>query len=150
MSIGRALITRLYHISTLVLSNSNSSNPSPESVQLARTALQRLLPLLKSTWDTSLYLRVATALEDTRSGALQKPRPAAQGEDEVMDDGSRLSIPTIAGPARGDIDQEWVQGVRESERRETGKLDVELRGYMSNLIKESIRVCSFFLRFQDA
>lgn len=52
------------------------------------------------------------------------------------------NIPTATGNARGEIDVEWVESVREQERKETGKLDVELRGYMSNLIKESIRVSS--------
>ena len=37
-------------------------------------------------------------------------------------------------------DMEWVEEARENERREAARLDVELRGYMSNLIKESIRV----------
>jgi hypothetical protein len=40
----------------------------------------------------------------------------------------------------GYADMEWVEEVREMERKESGRLDVELRGYMSNLIKESIRV----------
>jgi COP9 signalosome complex subunit 1 len=40
----------------------------------------------------------------------------------------------------GVADMEWVEDARENERRESARLDVELRGYMSNLIKESIRV----------
>lgn len=44
------------------------------------------------------------------------------------------------GEENGIPDMEWVDEVRENERKEAGRLDVELRGYMSNLIKESIRV----------
>jgi COP9 signalosome complex subunit 1 len=40
----------------------------------------------------------------------------------------------------GVIDFAWVKRVKEEEKREVTKMDVDLRGYMSNLIKESIRV----------
>lgn len=37
-------------------------------------------------------------------------------------------------------DWDWVYEARENEKKENGRLMVELTGYMSNLIKESIRV----------
>ena len=40
-------------------------------------------------------------------------------------------------------DIDWVEETRENERREAARLDVELRGYMSNLMKESIRVSPY-------
>jgi COP9 signalosome complex subunit 1 len=40
---------------------------------------------------------------------------------------------------------DWVESARDAERKEGSRLDVELRGYMSNLIKESIRVGHFLL-----
>lgn len=84
-----------------------------------------------------MYLRVATALEDTRHGVKQ----AKKGEDQVMEDVS--AIPA----ARSEIDMEWIEEAKEAERKEASKLDVDLRNYMSNLIKESIRVSllCFFL-----
>lgn len=42
--------------------------------------------------------------------------------------------------AEGKPDMAWVKRVRKEEKKEITKTDVELRGYMSNLIKESIRV----------
>ena len=36
-------------------------------------------------------------------------------------------------------DMDWVEEAMENQQRETSRLDVELRGYLSNLIKESIR-----------
>jgi hypothetical protein len=87
-----------------------------------------------------------TALEDTRTGGSGKTaRPAGKAEDEGMDgiESARSTVKTTeVAAARGDVDVAWVDSVRELERKEGGKLEVELRGYMSNLIKESIRVSS--------
>lgn len=45
-----------------------------------------------------------------------------------------------SGEENGVPDFEWIEEAQEAERKENARLDVELRGYMSNLIKESIRV----------
>lgn len=37
-------------------------------------------------------------------------------------------------------DERWITETRDTVAKEVSRLDVELRGYMSNLIKESIRV----------
>lgn len=58
-------------------------------------------------------------------------------EDEPMAD----SVGDLVGDeAEGVPDRAWVDEVRREEKQEMTKTDVELRGYMSNLIKESIRV----------
>lgn len=62
-------------------------------------------------------------------------------EDEAMDGTSA----SRGASARGEIDMDWVESARDAERKEGSRLDVELRGYMSNLIKESIRVGHFLL-----
>jgi len=40
----------------------------------------------------------------------------------------------------GKADTAWIAKVKEEEKREMTKTEIDLRGYMSNLIKESIRV----------
>jgi COP9 signalosome complex subunit 1 len=42
--------------------------------------------------------------------------------------------------ADGKADMAWISRVKEEEKREMTKTEIDLRGYMSNLIKESIRV----------
>ena len=42
--------------------------------------------------------------------------------------------------ADGKADTAWIARVKEEEKREMTKTEIDLRGYMSNLIKESIRV----------
>lgn len=63
-----------------------------------------------------------------------------EDEDEPMAD----SIGDLGGAAGeeadGKPDVAWLQAVKEEEKKEILRTDVELRGYMSNLIKESIRV----------
>ena len=44
--------------------------------------------------------------------------------------------------ADGKADSAWIARVKEEEKREMTKTEIDLRGYMSNLIKESIRVSS--------
>lgn len=38
------------------------------------------------------------------------------------------------------LDEEWVQNKEDANRKETARLESELKGYKNNLIKESIRV----------
>ena len=117
---GRALITRYLHMTQLL-----SSHPS-----LARLAYIQLYPKIKNgTLDHQLYLRIMTELNTI-----------VTTESNGMDvDGGG-----IVGEAMGVPDMEWVEETMETERKEVARLDVELRGYMSNLIKESIRVGSLF------
>jgi COP9 signalosome complex subunit 1 len=126
---GRALITRLLHVPSLVLS---SPLTTPSNRSLARAALLRLIPLVRSTLDVVTYTNVMDHLAHLSGKEL------AQGEDEAMD----FPVPAEGSgrEAEGVASSAWVQEAWESERRESARLDVELRGYMSNLIKESIRV----------
>jgi COP9 signalosome complex subunit 1 len=116
-------LLRLHHLAQLIL-----SSPSTSTIPLARDALKRLIPLIKETWDVNMYVSVSNTLAD--------PPIAKRATGDVdMDDTAKTS----EGQGRVDID--WIDSVRESERKEMGKLDTELKGYSSNLIKESMRVC---------
>ena len=39
------------------------------------------------------------------------------------------------------MDNAWVDRVKKQVKSETDKMELELKGYKNNLIKESIRVC---------
>lgn len=165
---GRALITRLTHIYTTVLS---SPAPPPAAIDLAREALRRLIPRLKVTWDANGYLRAASALSKPPikgGGATGSASASGNGitigggggdvemaEDSDHDDGgdhdmeagaslpasSRLGVGAGAGSeGRGGLDMTWISAAKDAEKHELARLDTELKGYTSNLIKESIRV----------
>lgn len=130
----RALITRLLHIPRLVLA---SPPAHPQSIALAKAALIRLLPLVKATWDLSTYTRVVSWLDQTAHPEKLGNVSLAVG-DEMMDFDAP---PSARGSEKeGVADHAWVERVREDEKKEAASLDVELQGYLSNLIKESIRV----------
>ncbi|WWD20026.1 hypothetical protein CI109_104499 [Kwoniella shandongensis] len=158
---GRALITRLSHIPSLLLSP--SSRPTPQTLLLTRTALIRLIPHIKSTWDHELYLRAINQIYETLhpsqrsfnssgTGGGQEQGAGSGGLMDLDDDdddgrpataGSGAASGSRAGGGgedEGVPDIRWVESVREQDRKEATRLDVELRGYMSNLIKESIRL----------
>ena len=119
-------------------------------MQFARTAILRAIPHIKKTWDHSLYLRSIAQINETlgRPGQINKlaihddNTSNSDGEDEVEEDEPMGdSIGDLTGDeSEGVPDRAWVEKVKEEEKREVTKTDVELRGYMSNLIKESIRV----------
>ncbi|RSH93652.1 hypothetical protein EHS25_006298 [Saitozyma podzolica] len=127
---GLALIGRLSYIPTLIFS---TPSQSPTTLALARAALLRLIPLLRGTLDVGLYNTALAYLarisaESTGAGA----RDDSMGADEAS---------AVSGKeAEGIPDNEWIEEAGETERKENSRLDVELRGYMSNLIKESIRL----------
>jgi COP9 signalosome complex subunit 1 len=120
------LIGRLSYIPTLIFS---TPSQSPTTLALARTALLRLIPLLRGTlYNTALAYLARISAESTGAGA----RDDSMGADEAS---------AVSGKeAEGIPDNEWIEEAGETERKENSRLDVELRGYMSNLIKESIRV----------
>ena len=131
---GRALITRLSHLSSLlrvppphsasVIGNDPAQTPSA-LFSAAKETLRRALDTIKTrTLDKEAYARAITQL-DLIEGY--------EAGDAMMNEGSV----GLSGP---NADMEWVERVEEEGKREAGKLDVELKGYMSNLIKESIRV----------
>jgi COP9 signalosome complex subunit 1 len=109
-------------------------------LEIARTALIRAIPHIKETWDHRLYLECVNQIKRT----LGKPvrdigGPAGNSDDEGE---GQEDEPMASEGEEGDgvIDSAWVKRVKEEEKREVTKMDVDLRGYMSNLIKESIRV----------
>ena len=113
------------HISNLV-PTSSTHPPPPQLVNFALTALRRALMHVKSsTWDTTLYLRILGQID-----TLLHPVSGDGMDVERKGSGEEAGVP----------DTDWVEETLENERKEISRLDVELRGYMSNLIKESIRV----------
>lgn len=113
----------------------------------ARTAILIAIPHIKKTWDYNLYLRSIGQINETlgrpdRAARLRlNENDQADGGDDEEDEPMSDSIGDLIGEeAEGVPDRAWVDRVREEEKREVTKTDVELRGYESNLIKESIRV----------
>ena len=128
MSLGRALITRYQHMMHI-------TSTQPRSSPLAQLACLAVYKLLKDqTWDHQSYLAVMARLDQL---AAAERKTAMEVEVVASTD---AGWDGIRGEIMGVPDMEWVEEVMEKERKETARLDVELRGYMSNLIKESIRV----------
>ncbi|KAK1923869.1 putative cop9 signalosome complex subunit 1 [Papiliotrema laurentii] len=128
---GRALIVRLMHIATLVRLPlpANAPPPPPPLLQLMRSALERVTALLKeSTWDVQTYTQAITLLD------------AIDSIERRSQAGMDVDTPSGGAGTGSGADMDWVETARENEKKESAKLDVELRGYMSNLIKESIRL----------
>lgn len=127
---GRALITRLCHITNLILSH---PNPSPHALKLARAAALRAIPLVKeATWDHACYLRLVAQVDYTLNP------DKVRGADEAMD--IDASYGKKGSEAEGRPDAVWVEETRAKQEAESSRLIVELNSYLANLIKESIRV----------
>jgi COP9 signalosome complex subunit 1 len=126
LTAGRALITRLLFIADLILNE--STNASPKAISIARAAASQAIPLLKETWDTENYYRAVSFVAKCISRA-----PGAEPMD--VDSAS-----ACAEAQNGKPDQSWAAQTGRNAKAETSRLNVELNGYMSNLIKESIRV----------
>jgi COP9 signalosome complex subunit 1 len=45
------------------------------------------------------------------------------------------------------VDKEWLQTTQKQAKATTEKLEAELRNYKNNMVKESIRVSSFAVKF---
>jgi COP9 signalosome complex subunit 1 len=72
-----------------------------------------------------------------------KSRSSAKGDDVELGgagDAAAGSESAKTAEGQGHVDVDWIESVRESERKEMSRLDTELKGYSSNLIKESMRV----------
>lgn len=135
------MITRLLHIPKILLSRPATTDQS--LLLFARTALLRAIPHIKQTWDYNLYFRVIQQINETL-GKLTRKLPVKDtdsGDEEEEDEPMADSVGDLRGnEAEGEPDMVWVNSVKEEEKKEVTRTDVELRGYMSNLIKESIRV----------
>jgi COP9 signalosome complex subunit 1 len=94
----------------------------------------RAIPHIKETWDHKLYLQCISQINLTLGRAPLRAAVDSDGEEEDE---------PMAGEgeeADGKADTAWIASVKEEEKREMTKTEIDLRGYMSNLIKESIRV----------
>lgn len=113
-----------------------SNEPSPRVLELARAAALRALPIVKAeTLDHNLYLRLVSQIDATLNGGTQK---AEDTGDEPMD--IDMVYARRGSESEGRPDASWVEEARTKAEAETNRLAVELNGYLSNLIKESIRV----------
>lgn len=126
------------HIPKIILS---TPFPSPASLQVARTALLRAVPQIRKTLDVALYHQAVGQLEaiimSSQASGLQG---SAIADDDAPARDSGMDVDGRKGEAEGVPDMEWVEATEAEERKEHGRLEVERTGYMSNLIKESIRV----------
>ena len=95
----------------------------PQCPSLAVQASQLVLKHLRSMRDTSLYQRLWSAYDQAATNASQDaPLPPA---NDVIN-----------------IDPTWIDDVNRRNQEDRTKLEVELKTYTSNMIKESIRVRS--------
>ncbi|OWZ44948.1 COP9 signalosome complex subunit 1 [Cryptococcus neoformans c45] len=140
---GRALITRYTH-----LVNTCVAYPSPSASELAKTALLKLIPLVKSsTWDINTYLwSVSVLFTIVHPGQRWKAAEEMEVDRDDEEEGGITKITSRGTPPGegkeedGFPDERWINETRDTVAKEVSRLDVELRGYMSNLIKESIRL----------
>lgn len=103
---------------------------SADHPTVGRTRFDRLIHIAKTCVPLCLDALKA-AINEARQGedtgrykeAWQYIRVAAPNEPEAQ------------------LDSKWVQNKDELNKRETARLESELKGYKNNLIKESIRVC---------
>lgn len=61
----------------------------------------------------------------------------------VRNTGAQAGQPLIAKEQRREADTTWYEHSQKSNQEELEKLDLELRHYQNNLIKESVRVSAF-------
>ena len=88
---------------------------------------------------SSTYL----CLEALKSAVIEAKKGKDVGRYEI-------AVSTLAEAAPGDsyatLDTAWVERTKHAVKVETDKIELELRGYKNNLIKESIRVRSLFIK----
>lgn len=107
--------------------------------------------LKKDTWDHQTYLQAVAQIDatlrksasDGMAGEAMDVEDAGRGQRKGAIESTGDSMMTQQGEEQGIPDMVWVEETTEVERKEGTRLDVELRGYLSNLIKESIRVSPF-------
>ncbi|GAA5840650.1 hypothetical protein JCM11251_004176 [Rhodosporidiobolus azoricus] len=120
---GRGKVLRL-----LFIAHSSPSLAGP-ALTLALSAIQRL------TLDVRLY-------EETYHQYRQFISAVESGEEQ--DPRAREWLASIRSGEGGEgeckVDREWIDKTRREAQSGQDKLEVELKGYMTNLIKESIRM----------
>lgn len=119
-------------ITKVHLNSHKSSNVRAHSYS-GSTRYERLI--LIGTTSTQLYS------EALKSAIAEAKRARDVGRYEYAIHILREIAPT---EAEGILDSGWVDRTRKQIKAETDKLELELKGYKNNLIKESIRVSSPF------
>ena len=130
LTLGRALLTRLTY-TTLLLRLPSSFNPPPALLHIIKQAASDSIGIITSqTLDRELYARHLNTLDilDLHLKAASDPNAATP---RLVDIQGLVGPHAVPG---------WYETAEEQLRKESIRLDVELKGYMSNLIKESIRV----------
>jgi COP9 signalosome complex subunit 1 len=114
----------------------------PKTLLVARTALLRAIPHIKETWDHKLYLQCIVQINQTLGKSTGITGTAATDSDNEGEEDGDGDEPMTGGGEEGEgkPDMAWVHRVKDEEKKEMTKTEIDLRGYMSNLIKESIRV----------
>jgi COP9 signalosome complex subunit 1 len=112
-----------------ISASSSSSQPPKALLAIYKDSLRRAIETIKTqSLDKEAYIRAVVQLDLLEN--------YEAGNSTINDEKIGLNGPNA--------DTAWVERVEEEGKREAGKLDVELKGYMSNLIKESIRVSVLF------
>lgn len=142
-----------------VVAGASSAVAGPSTrrlTSLKRQALRLALPTIQNeTMDVALYEECVEMIErmdeearggggpspgehgeDERAGA--QTAPAAGGADDQDDDDDGSGDPSAATTIT--MDERWLSDTAVKAKRELEKLEVEMKTYSTNMIKESIRV----------
>lgn len=133
--------------------SSSSSSSSKKITAIKRHALELALPTIQSsTMDVALYEECVDMIERMMEAGPEEQQQQEQPmmEDETGNDKSTKG--TITGEQAeqedeedgGDavtlLDEQWLSETAIKAKRELEKLEVEMKTYSTNMIKESIRV----------
>ena len=98
------------------------------SCSLAPQALQLATKEALKGRDTILYKNIYTTYERAQ---MEYSREHGDEQDNQLPDAAALAP----------LDQKWIEDMNTKNSAERTKLEVELKNYSQNMIKESIRVC---------
>ncbi len=98
---------------------------------IGRTRFERLYTIGISSTQLCLEALKAAVAEAKRGKDVQRYEMATSALQEVAP-----QDPDAA------VDQAWIDRTKKQVKAETDKMELELKGYKNNLIKESIRVCA--------
>lgn len=78
--------------------------------------------IMSSTLDTRMYAEAVDGYNNALTQSLNQGAPAVKGKQKMA------------------LDHRWIEETRRTADATTDRLEVELKNYQTNLIKESIRV----------
>lgn len=105
---------------------------------LGRTRFERLYTIGTSSTHLCLEALKAAVAEAKQGKDVQRYEIATSVLQEIAPQDPD-SVP----------DQAWMDRMKKQVKAETDKMELELKGYKNNLIKESIRVCCSSRAFDD-